>query len=133
MHTNRFRQQDLQYYGTRTSSLPTATSDTLILNNLAMRLLDKAYRSGYLYKKAGVMLAGIESTQSQQADMFAAKSDPAREKLMAAIDSLNARYGRGTVQVATAAQSEDWRMCREKLSPCYTTIANQLLTLAHHL
>lgn len=129
IHTNRFRQQDLQYYGTRTASLATATSDTLILNNLSMRLLDQAYKPGYLYKKAGVMLAGIESCQNQQTDLFAAKSDPARDKLMEAIDSLNSRYGRGTVQVATAVQSEDWRMCRERLSPCYTTRADQLLNL----
>lgn len=126
IHTNRFREQDLQYCGSKTTSLPAPSSDTLILNQLAMRLLDQAYKPGYLYKKAGVMLAGIESSQHQQTDLFAAKSDPARDKLMAAMDSLNTRYGRGTVQVATAAQSEDWRMCREKLSPCYTTRADQL-------
>lgn len=81
----------------------------------------------YLYKKAGVMLAGIETAKHQQADLFAAKSDPAREKLMEVIDSLNNRYGRGTVQVATAAQSEDWPMCRERLSPCYTTRPGELV------
>lgn len=121
IHTNRFREQDLQYCGTRTSSLPAATSDTLILNSLAMRLLDKTYKPGYLYKKAGVMLSGIESSQNQQADLFAAKYDPARQKLMETMDSLNSRYGRGTVQLATAMQNDDWRMCRERLSPCYTT------------
>jgi DNA polymerase V len=130
IHTNRFRQQDLQYYGTLTSALPAATADTLILNRLAMRLLDKTYKPGYLYKKAGVMLAGIESAQQRQADLFAPAGNPAREKLMAAIDNLNSRYGRGTVQVATAAQSEDWRMCRERLSPCYTTRPGELLAAA---
>jgi DNA polymerase V len=127
IHTNRFREQDVQYYGSKTAALVSPTSDTLILNQLAMRLLDQAYKPGYLYKKAGVMLAGIESATGQQADLFAAKkSSPEREKLMEAIDSLNNRYGRGTVQVATAAQSEDWRMCRERLSPCYTTRVDQL-------
>ncbi len=127
VHTNRFREQDVQYYGSKTASLVSPTSDTLILNKLAMRLLDQAYKPGYLYKKAGVMLAGIESATGQQADLFAAKSSPEREKLMEAIDSLNSRYGRGTVQVATATQNEDWRMCRERLSPCYTTKIHHLI------
>jgi DNA polymerase V len=121
IHTNRFREQDAQYYGTRSVSITTATSDTLILNNLAMRLLDKTYRPGYCYKKAGVMLSGIESAKLQQEDLFALAENPARAKLMEAFDKLNSRYGRGAVQLATAAQSEDWRMCREKLSPAYTT------------
>jgi DNA polymerase V len=121
IHTNRFREQDAQYYGTRSVSITTATSDTLILNNLAMQLLDKIYRPGYCYKKAGVMLSGIEFAQLQQKDLFALAENPARAKLMETFDKLNSRYGRGTVQLATAVQSEDWRMCREKLSPAYTT------------
>ena len=121
IHTNRFREQDAQYVGSKTASLPSPTSDTLVLNKLAMRLLDQIYKSGFLYKKVGVMLSGIESVKNQQADLFARQSSPAREQLMAAMDNLNEKYGRGTVQVATAIQNEDWRMCREKLSPAYTT------------
>jgi DNA polymerase V len=121
IHTNRFREQDAQYVGSKTASLPSPTSDTLVLNKLAMRLLDQIYKSGFLYKKVGVMLSGIESVKHQQADLFARQSSPAREQLMAAMDNLNEKYGRGTVQVATAMQNEDWRMCREKLSPAYTT------------
>jgi DNA polymerase V len=121
IHTNCFREQDAQYMGSKTAALPSSTSDTLLLNQLAMRLLDQTYKPGYLYKKAGVMLSGIESATNQQSDLFAQTNDPKRKNLMAAMDSLNERYGRGTVQVATALQNEDWRMCREKLSPCYTT------------
>jgi DNA polymerase V len=87
IHTNRFREQDAQYYGTRSVSITTATSDTLILNNLAMRLLDKTYRPGYCYKKAGVMLSGIESAKLQQEDLFALAENPARAKLMEALIS----------------------------------------------
>jgi DNA polymerase V len=121
VHTNRFREQDAQYMGSKTAALPSSTADTLLLNQLAMRLLDQTYKPGYLYKKAGVMLSGIESATNQQSDLFAQTNDPKRKNLMSAMDSLNEKYGRGTVQVATAMQNEDWRMCREKLSPCYTT------------
>ena len=121
IHTNRFREQDAQYVGSKTASLPSPTSDTLVLNKLAMRLLDQIYKSGFLYKKVGVMLSGIESVKNQQADLFARQSSPAREQLMAAMDNLNEKYGRGTGQQTTAIQNEYWRLCREKLSPAYTT------------
>lgn len=126
--TNRFREQDIQYHGSKTTSLPHPSSDTLQFNQLAMQLLDDIYKKGYLYKKAGVMLSGIESGTRVQTDLFAQKDTPARENLMQALDNLNARYGRGTVQLATAMQNEDWRMSRGNLSNCYTTRVNDLLS-----
>ena len=91
-----------------------------------MQLLDDVYKPGYLYKKAGVMLAGIEKGIRSQADLFAQKDSPERDKLMQTLDALNGKYGRGTVQLASAMQNEDWLMCREKLSPCYTTSQNEI-------
>ena len=125
--TNRFREQDVQYHGSKSVALAYPSSHTLQFNRLAMQLLDNVYRPGYLYKKAGVMLAGIETETRAQTDLFAQKDSPERDKLMQTLDALNTRYGRGTVQVATAMQSEDWRMCRERLSPCYTTRSPELV------
>ena len=127
--TNRFREQDVQYHGSKSAALAHPSSDTLQFNQLAMQLLDDIYQPGYLYKKAGVMLAGIETGTRLQADLFAQHDTPERDKLMQTLDALNTRYGRGTVQLATAMQNEDWRMCREKLSPCYTTRTEDLLTI----
>ena len=127
--TNRFREQDVQYHGSKSAALAHPSSDTLQFNQLAMQLLDDIYQPGYLYKKAGVMLAGIETGTRLQADLFAQHDTPERDKLMQTLDALNTRYGRGTVQLATAMQNEDWRMCREKLSPCYTTRTEDLLTV----
>lgn len=125
--TSRFREQDIQYHGSKSTALAHPSSDTLQFNQLAMQLLDDIYQQGYLYKKAGVMLAGIETGARLQADLFAQHDTPQRDKLMQTLDVLNARYGRGTVQLATAMQSEDWRMCRERLSPCYTTRPPELV------
>jgi DNA polymerase V len=126
--TNRFREQDVQYHGSKSTALAYPSSDTLQFNQLAMQLLDDIYQPGHLYKKAGVMLAGIETGTRLQTDLFAQHDTPERDKLMQTLDALNTRYGRGTVQLATAMQNEDWRMCREKLSPCYTTQPDGLLT-----
>jgi DNA polymerase V len=127
IETNRFREQDLQYHGSRSIALAYPSSDTMQFNHLAVQLLDDIYKPGYLYKKAGVMLTGIETGTRLQADLFAQKDSPERDKLMQTMDALNNRYGRGAVQLASAMQNEDWRMCREKLSPCYTTRVKELV------
>ncbi len=47
-----------------------------------------------------------------------------RTHLMQALDSLNLRYGRGTVRLASAGTAEkkrQWTMKQERLSPGYTT------------
>ena len=37
------------------------------------------------------------------------------------MDSLNLKYGRGTLQIAAEGGSTNWRIKRERLSPDYTT------------
>lgn len=126
--TNRFREQDIQYHGSKTTALIFPSSDTLQFNQLAMQLLDDIFKPGYLYKKAGVQLAGIEIGARLQTDLFAQKDSPERDKLMQTMDALNGRFGRGTVQLATSMQSDDWRMSRQNLSSCYTTRISELVS-----
>lgn len=127
LDTNRFRQQDAQYHANQSAALAFPSSDTIEFNRAAMVLLNQLFRPGYLYKKAGVMIAGIESANGRQVDLFAPQPDPEREKLMQALDTLNGRYGRGTVQLASATISENWCMSRQNLSPCYTTRIRELV------
>jgi DNA polymerase V len=47
-----------------------------------------------------------------------------RSKLMAAMDALNDRFGRGTVHVGSALRlhsASGWQVRRERLTPQYTT------------
>ena len=41
--------------------------------------------------------------------------------LMLAIDTINARHGRGSVGLRLACKGQNWRMRRENLSPSFTT------------
>lgn len=45
----------------------------------------------------------------------------ANDKLMLALDTLNQRFGRGTVKVSTQGAFRDWEMRQERKSPNYTT------------
>lgn len=74
----------------------------------------------YQYKKAGVMLSEISPVTHRQGDLL----EPERatnDKLMLALDTLNQRFGRGTVKVSTQGAFRDWEMRQERKSPNYTT------------
>ena len=43
------------------------------------------------------------------------------DRLMQALDTLNQRYGRGTVKVSTQGAHQGWQMLQERKSPNYTT------------
>lgn len=129
IHTNRFRDTDPQYCGQLSIGLSPATNDSLLLNQAAQRLLKRIYRQGFAYKKAGVVLSGIEAAQTVQQDMFQAEASPSRQHLMATLDQLNQRYGRGTVGLASNLQGKAWQMNRQQLSPCYTTRLGELVVI----
>nr|ART89651.1 error-prone, lesion bypass DNA polymerase V (UmuC) [uncultured bacterium] len=82
------------------ASLTYPTHDSLEVNRWAAFLCERMYKPGYQYKKAGVMLSEITPASQRQGDLLA--SGPAtNDRLMQALDTLNQRYGRGTVKVST--------------------------------
>ncbi|WP_076790311.1 Y-family DNA polymerase [Chlorobium sp. KB01] len=125
--TSPFAPKEKRYWGTETLSLPAPSNDTLLLLKAATLALERLYRRGYEYKKAGVILSGIGSvSEPQQTTLSLFDTDPLPEKqgrsasLMEALDALNSRYGPGTLRVASDSSS-GWKQRQEKLSPAYTT------------
>ena len=77
-------------------SFPVATADTLELRGGVTSLLQKLYRSGIAYKKAGVVLMDLTSQMDIQPDFFdQLKNDRQRRmSLMAKMDKLNGTLGK---------------------------------------
>ena len=122
VNTNRFRQQDAQYSGYDVLSLPQASADSMLLNDVAQRLLSRVYKPGYGYKKCGVELSGIESASTEIQQDFWEQGDSKRNQaLMLALDAANQKFGKGHVMLGSELLSKGWRMNSDKLSPCYTT------------
>jgi DNA polymerase V len=120
LQTNRFRTDLKQYNPNLAIPLPRPSNDSLLINQWAAWLVEKMWQPGYEYKKAGVMLSEITPTSVQQGDLL--EPEPiANHKLMKAMDSLNTRYGRGTVKLSTEGMLKGWEMRQERISPCYTT------------
>ncbi len=102
-----------------TITLPSPTSDSRLLAHYAITGLKKIYKEGIEYKKAGVILNGILPEQSQQTQLF--DDRPSYPKLMAAVDKINARFGTGSVFLASNGTGREWQMLSTMRSRRYTT------------
>ncbi|TAM18644.1 MAG: Y-family DNA polymerase [Rhodanobacter sp.] len=126
IETNRFRAQDAQYSPSHTVPLPVATDDTATLTQWALAVLQRIYRPRHRYVKAGVMLMDLHPKGLAQGDLFDTTppaSDARRDTLMQTLDRVNAKWGRGTLGIASAGLQGDraWSMQRGNLSPAYST------------
>ena len=128
IETNYFKENEPQYRNSLELTLSTATADTGKIISEACFGLKQIYRSGYRYKKAGVMFLEILPESDIQPDMFSPANSKA-EKLQPVIDSLNERFGLGTVGVLAMGLKKRWRMRQEHLSPRYTTRWDEILTV----
>lgn len=105
------------------------TADTGALIGEAVRLLRAGFRSGFRYYKAGVMLTALVPAR-RQAVLFATRDREKSAKAMAALDAINARFGRGTLRPAStgiANVRRPWAMRQRNLSPRYTTNIEEIL------
>jgi len=90
IRTNHLNEAIDQYSGQATEYLDEACSDTPTLANLAVRALQKAYRKGFYYKKAGVVLTDIVPDTELQRSLFTDAADrEKRARLMTIIDNIN--------------------------------------------
>jgi DNA polymerase V len=118
--TNRFK-DDPQYGASLSCELPEASSNTPVITRYALALLNRLYREGYRYKKAGVMLSGIVSSRDLQMNLFLGDRERGDSSLMETVDKVNRSRGSGTLFYASAGTDRPWSMRREFLSPAYTT------------
>ena len=122
--TNRFKPEVPQYSNSLMITLPEPTSSTPVLIKYALRCLKEIYRPGFEYKKAGVMLTEIVPETHRQQNLFV--QEPADIKLMKALDCINRKWGRNSVQYACSGFKKPWTFKRVQLSQAYTTRWDQL-------
>ena len=129
--SNRFRKDLEQYSNAASFSFLTPTSDTMEITNAALNILSHIYKKGIMYKKAGVVVGDVVSTNPYQADLFdPIQNRPQRAKLMKAMDALNHRYGLKTLRLAVEGEEkQSWKVKSEHRSPNYLTNFNEILTI----
>jgi len=124
MHTNRY--SDDKWYGnSRKIRLQEPTADTLQIVSLATEAAQKLWKSGFRYSKAGVLADDLVAVGTGQLSLLES-AKPSRLPLMAALDKVNAKMGRGTLQPLSTGIRPTWKTRFGKLSPSYLTRWSEL-------
>ncbi len=125
--TNRFKEHEPQYNPSITIPLNEACDDTLRLTAAALKGLEAIYRSGFYYKKAGVILTLLSDKAQRPVSLFDdATTHKKSEKLMVTLDVINRTFGQGTIRSAACGIEQPWAMRAESRSPRYTTRWDEL-------
>ncbi|MBM4182235.1 MAG: Y-family DNA polymerase [Betaproteobacteria bacterium] len=122
--TNPFIPGEPQYHPAVLVSFSSPTHDTARLIQAARGGLNRIFKAGFRYKKAGVMLVELVPRTVRQGELFGLESAPdddRRNRLLAALDSINARMGKGSLLFAAEGSRPSWAMRRERLTPGYTS------------
>ncbi len=126
IRTGMFNPEEAKYANGVVVDLPYPTDDVRLLTNAAVDALDRVFRPGFNYSKAEVMLLNLCQPGEYTDDLFAAAQPTEATRVMAVLDQINGRWGRGTLRVASVPTNPDWGMRREMMSQSYTTRLDQL-------
>lgn len=125
IHTNPFKPGP-QYYGADTVRFGSGTADVMKIIKGAHAVLDRIYRTGYGYKKGGVLLNHIVPMNENQMDLFS--DDPSDNfHLNDVLDIINKKYGPHTIKSGACGINQAWKTIHDHKSWHYTTNWNELL------
>jgi DNA polymerase V len=121
IRTSAFDHSASNYSNIATARLPQASSDTRILLEVAIPLLNSIWKEGHRYAKAGVMLNNFCNPEEVQFDLFKTTNDSTHsDSLMQVVDMIN--HGKlGKIWFGGQRPQQNWFMKQTSVSPAYTT------------
>ena len=127
VRTNPFKESAKQYNASQKAMLAVPTNDGMEITKQALAVLERLYKKGFNYKKAGVIVGDIVPDYSRQLSFFHQQDILRRQRVMYSLDYINTTMGRDKVRLAIQGFDRKWRLKQEKLSPCYTTRFTDML------
>ena len=127
--SNAFRDDLPQYISNKTIQFPSPTSDTGEMLTYVIQTLNHMYKPGYHYKRAGIILSGIIPNNVIQKELFETIDRDKKNTLLQSIDCINRKMGRDVIRYAVQGYKKSWILKQQRLSPCYTTRWNELLSI----
>ncbi|MBW8039655.1 MAG: Y-family DNA polymerase [Planctomycetes bacterium] len=118
-----------RYFNSHAIEFPTATSDTMELIRGALFCIGKLYRSGFAFKKAGIVLNGLVSEKRIQGNLFDSVDREKSQRLMQAVDAVNTRLN-CPLRWAAEGLNQPWKVKFNKRSYRYTTRWDELPPVA---
>ena len=128
IRTNSHRSELEQYNGGTVVKLPFSTNSSIEIARFAGEGLERIFRKGYQYKKAGVIIMDFKPEGEVQLNLFE-NSNPKHRQLMKVVDRLNTAFGQQKIKLASQDQKRVWKMKQERLSPRYTTRWSDIITI----
>lgn len=128
IHTNQHRKDLSQYSRSIVIKLPFPTNSNIELAKFASQALKYIFKQGYAYKKAGVIVQDFSQADCLQQTLFESRNER-HIPLMDVIDKMNRTFGQQKVRLASQDPKRVWKMKQEKLSPRYTTILDDVITI----
>lgn len=128
VRTNAHRLELKQYNNSTIVKFPYATNSSIEIVKFAIEGLQRIFRQGYQYKKAGVVIMNFSAADEIQLNLFE-NSNPKHVDLMKTIDQINTCYGQQKIKLASQDQRRVWKMKQEKLSPRYTTRLSDVIVV----
>jgi DNA polymerase V len=125
--TYHFKDNLPQYGNSLTLSISPLSNCTLELSHLALRGLERIFRPGFAYRKAGVTLSELEPEATATRRLWCDDRYEGLRRLMQALDYVNARFGRSALRCGLFPSSHLWRTRAAFDAPGYTTKWNDLL------
>ncbi|SEN75206.1 DNA polymerase V [Pseudomonas sp. ok266] len=126
IRTGMFNPEEAKYSNGVLIELPYPTDDLRLLTKAAVNAVERVFRPGFKYSKAEVMLVNLCQSGEYTQDLFAATQSIEATKLMAVLDEINDKWGRGTLRSAGVPIHPAWAMRREMMSRSYTSKIDQL-------
>jgi DNA polymerase V len=109
------------YSKSATIQLPYPTDDTRLIARYASYAVEKLFKPGYAYSKAGVGLIDIADKHFYQNDLFHTGQSVKDDSLMALLDAVNNKFGKGTLHTAAEGMKKKWAMQQQYRSASFTT------------
>ena len=114
------------YANTMKINLPVPSNSNHLILPSALFVLRSIFRSNINYTKCGVLLLGLESTDSKQENLWLRESDKDL-KLTKVIDEINCKFDKLSLRSAIQPTKPIWRLKQLKKSPAFTSSWKELI------
>jgi DNA polymerase V len=124
--TSRFVNPQKRYFNSHGVSFPTATNYTPRLIEYATAAIERLYKKGFLYAKAGLILGELVPEGRVQGNLFDQADRQKSRRLMRAIDAVNLKLPDSPLIWAAEGIDQPWQARFAKRSKRYTTQWDEL-------
>jgi DNA polymerase V len=118
-----------RYFNSHTLEFPVATNDTMEIIRAALLCMERLYRRGFAYKKAGIIFNALVHEERVQKNLFDNIDREKSRRLMKVIDAVNARPD-CSVRWAAEGLNQAWKVEFKRRSKRYTTCWDELPEVA---